>query len=296
MPWLQLSLTSDAERAPLLEAALENAGARAVTLVDAGDAPILEPEPERTPLWPTVRLLALFEDDDAGWQQATAALIMLAPLSGTPPRLARLPEHDWRRADEEHYQPRCFGRRLWVSPRARRDVPADAVVVELTPGLAFGTGAHPSTALCLEWLDAQSLIDATVLDYGCGSGILAIAALKLGARWALAVDHDPQALEATRANAAINGVADRIEVRATVEGLGRPVAVAVANILAEPLIALAPDFARSVAAGGSLLLAGLLETQEVAVRAAYRRAGFRLAARLVNGDWSILWLRRRLGR
>jgi ribosomal protein L11 methyltransferase len=291
MPWLQISLTVDRERAPLLEAVLENAGALAVTLDDAGAEPLLEPLPDTTPLWPGVRLTALFDDDQsaqalvedlAGWIRAT--------LSATP-RIERLEDRPWERVWLESFKPTRFGRRLWVCPRGQGAPDPDGVVVDLDPGLAFGTGHHPTTALCLEWLDGANLLGRTLLDYGCGSGILAIAALRLGATHAIAVDHDPQAIEATRANADRNGVVDRLST-CLPDGLGGlearlPSDLVIANILAGPLVELAPTLLGHLRPQGDLVLSGVLLEQVDAVSDAYRR-DVDLEPVRVREDWALI--------
>ena len=298
MSWLQLTLSVEQEQAPLLEAALENAGALAVTLGDAGDAPLLEPPPGATPLWQAVRLIALFEDDAEGAAQVRALAESLAPLSLTPPLIEPIADRAWERVWLDEFRPTRFGRRLWVCPQGQPAGDPEAVVVDLDPGLAFGTGHHPTTALCLEWLDGADLHGQTVLDYGCGSGILAIAALKLGAAAAIAVDHDPQAIQATGENAAANGVADRLtlclpdELSAYADRL--PVACVCANILAGPLVELAPQLLAALAPGGSLVLSGILEDQVEAVSAAYTREVELAPVRLREG-WALVSGTRRAG-
>jgi len=273
MSWLQLSLTVAQDQAPLLEAALENAGALAVTLGDAGDDPQLEPPPGAMPLWAAVQLRALFADDAAGAAQVETLAGSLAALSLTTPMIERIADRAWERVWLEDFHPTRFGRRLWVCPVGQPAGDPDAVVVDLDPGLAFGTGHHPTTALCLEWLDGADLRGLTLLDYGCGSGILAIAALKLGAAAVIAVDHDPQALEASAANAAANGVADGLTLCLPADlacCAGRlPVACVVANILAGPLVELAPRLLAALAPGGQLVLSGVLAEQVSTVTAAY---------------------------
>ena len=302
MPWLQLTLTADQDRAALLEAALENAGALAVTLGDAADDPLLEPPPGATPLWQAVRLVALFADDAAGAAVAADLAERLAHLSLTRPRVEHLADRAWERVWLDEFRPTRFGRRLWVcpvgqaAPQAAGEPPT--VVVELDPGLAFGTGHHPTTALCLEWLDGAELTGRTLLDYGCGSGILAIAALKLGAAAVIAVDHDSQALTATRDNAAVNAVAERLTVCLPEElpalGVPLPVDAVVANILAAPLIALAPRLIAALAPGGDLALSGVLAEQVPAVSAAYAGA-IEPAPVCLREGWALLSGRRRAG-
>ncbi|MEA3278317.1 MAG: 50S ribosomal protein L11 methyltransferase [Pseudomonadota bacterium] len=292
MPWLQVTFPTDRERAPLIEAALGSAGALAVTFRDAGDEPQLEPPPGTTPLWSAVRITALFPDDrDARARAQGLAESLSGHLAGAP-RFEQLEDQQWERAWLDDFAPTRFGRRLWVCPRGQPAGELDAVVVELDPGLAFGTGHHATTALCLRWLDDTDLRGKRVLDYGCGSGILAIAALRLGAARAVAVDHDPQALEATRANAAANGVDGRLLAYSPREQPPLLADVLLANILAGPLIALAPQFGSGVRPGGLLALSGILVDQAAEVTAAYE-TDFVLDAPRVDGDWVLLSGRRK---
>ena len=246
-------------------------GAQSVTQVDAADDPVLEPAPGEAPLWPRTRTIGLFEAG-ADFGAVVAALRDTLP-DGTAAIIttAELAEQDWVRIWLRDWQPLKFGERLWVSPRAKLGEIRDpaAVVVALDPGLAFGTGTHPSTALCLEWLAGAKLAGKTVLDYGCGSGLLAIAALRLGAARADCVDIDPQALLATRENARANGVEQRLHVSGPQDFVVAPHDVVLANILARPLIELAPRLCAALAPGGDLVLAGLLESHADEVAAAF---------------------------
>lgn len=268
MAWLTITFRSDAGAAPQLAQLLDEAGALAVTLHDGADAPVLEPGPGEAPLWPETLIEGLFEDQDAsrviGW------LGQRVGAGGLPPvAVGRLEARDWVREGQALFRPQRFGERLWVCPSWCEPPDAGAVTLRLDPGLAFGTGSHPSTALCLEWLAAADLAGARVLDFGCGSGVLAVAALLLGARHAWAVDHDPQALTATRENALANGVLDRLTLGSP-QTLDPPsLEVVVANILAGPLVELAPVLASRVAPGGALVLAGILSEQAAAVADAY---------------------------
>jgi ribosomal protein L11 methyltransferase len=270
MAWLELSLIVSAEQQAGVEAALDDLGALAVTLLDAEDHPIFEPAPGETPLWPEIAMSALFDSasDRAGLVHALTDLV--PELAPEQIAFRIVEDQDWTRVWMDRFHPMRFGRRLRIYPwNIEPPDDGDAVVVRLDPGLAFGTGTHPTTALCLEWLDAQDLAGKTVVDYGCGSGVLAIAALKLGAARVVGVDNDPQALAASRENALRNGVADALT-------LALPDAFAiesgdalVANILAGPLDKLAPLFARCVKAGGGLALSGILRGQEAALVARY---------------------------
>lgn len=291
MPWLQIVFTVDESRAPLIEAALENAGALAVTLGDAGDDPQLEPPPGAMPLWAAVRVVALFEDNPDAAAQVAALAKALGPESLTPPLIEQVADRPWERVWLDEFKPTRFGRRLWVCPQGQPAGAADAVIVDLDPGLAFGTGHHPTTALCLEWLDGDDLAGQTLLDFGCGSGILAIAALKLGAARVIAVDHDPQAIEATLANAAANGVAAALTVCLPAElpvvPCPPPVDRVIANILAGPLIELAPVLLAALRPGGALVLAGVLVEQVPAVSAAYADQ-IELAPVRLREDWALI--------
>jgi ribosomal protein L11 methyltransferase len=269
MPWLQAHLTVTKEQAPLVELLFENLGALSVLLGDAGDEPMLEPGPGETPLWSATRVTGLFSGDtDADMLRSAIAQALQAEL-GSRLELEVLEDREWERAWLDNFKPMRFGERLWVCPHGMTVDAEDAVIVHLDPGLAFGTGTHPTTALCLEWLDGADLADKTVIDYGCGSGILAVAALKLGAARVVGVDHDPQALLATHDNAAANGVADRLEVLGSNAPDPAPADVVLANILANVLIDLAPRIAPLVRPGGELVLSGILEEQWPEVAGAY---------------------------
>ncbi len=287
-PWLQLTLDAIEHRPEQLEDALLEAGALAVTLADAGDQPVLEPAPGQTPLWRYTRVTGLF-DAQTDIEVVKGQLRRFLHAPALPEcRLTALEERDWVRAWMEHFHPMRFGRRLWICPSCQTPPEPTAVNIQLDPGLAFGTGTHPTTALCLEWLDAADLTGKTVLDYGCGSGVLAIAAAKLGARRVWAVDIDPQALLASDDNADANKVEDRIEFSYP-EAL--PAALQVdlllANILAGVLVQLAPEFGRRVKPGGRLLLCGVLEQHADVVQAAFSH-DFQLHDQTLREDWVLL--------
>ena len=298
MPFLELSLRCREADQPRYEHALEDVGALAVTLLDAEvDTPnehaILEPGVGQTPLWDDIALSALFPID-------ADALLLLAALESFDPALdwsratfRKVEDQDWERAWMDQYAPLQFGARTWIVPWNHAlpegaDAP-DAAVVRLDPGLAFGSGTHPTTSLCLQWLDAlagQGLLrDARVLDFGCGSGILALAALKLGAAHAVGVDNDPQALLATHDNAERNGVAARLDVFLPQDEPGsRTYPIVVANILASALDALAETLAGRVAPGGRIALSGILVGQEEPLLERYR-TWFDALAVVREGDW-----------
>ena len=284
MPFLQLSVAIGAAEPEPFEDVLLAAGALSITLQDAADTPVLEPAPGTTPLWPEIRITALFAA--TADVQAVAQLLSAAfPDRSLQISTEVLDDRPWEREWLKDFRPLRFGRRLWVCPDGQRpaDAAADCCYIDLDPGLAFGTGTHPTTALCLEWLDGAALDGKHVIDYGCGSGILAIAALKLGAATALAIDIDPQALLATRDNALRNGVAARL----TVAGAPPPAVtgdVLLANILAEPLEKLAPQLSALVAPRGHLVMSGLLEHQAEAVAMCYR-PWFDIGPVTLRDDW-----------
>ncbi len=266
------ALDSDA-----VEAALQDIGASSITYVDRGDEPVLEPMPGEVRLWSDTLVRALFQATaDPALNLDRLAVTLGSHITRTA-RVHAVREREWVRAWLDDWKSMRFGRRLWVCPfGADPPADADAIVVWLDPGLAFGTGTHPTTALCLEALDSLPLTGREIIDYGCGSGVLGIAALKLGARRVTAIDLDPQALLATRDNAERNGVSAGIEVHAIdAHGNQRPLRAAfcvVANILAGPLIELAPKLSAAVEPAGWLLLSGVLNTQADAVTAAYASA------------------------
>jgi len=243
-------------------------GAMALALFDAGDEPLLEPGPGETPLWREIRLRALFaESAEPALLAATLAAVLELPAEAI--RIERVADRAWEREWLKDFRPMRFGRRLWVCPAGQRPEAPAEVVLELDPGLAFGSGTHPTTALCLEWLESRELAGLRLLDYGCGSGILALAALKLGAASATAFDIDPQALIATHENAVKNGLDGRIAVVRDTDAIGGQFDVVVANILAGPLVELAPRLADHCRPGGALLLAGMLDRQGMEVAQAY---------------------------
>lgn len=269
MAWLQLRLDCAQADATALEDALLQAGALAVTLEDRADEPLLEPGVGETPLWQAVRVTGLFPAD-ADMAPVLAAL----PGQAKDARVELLEDRDWVREWMQHYQPMRFGERLWICPSWTPPPDPDAVNLLLDPGLAFGTGTHPTTAMCLAAVDRAAAAGQRVVDFGCGSGILGIAALRLGAAQLLAIDNDPQALTATADNAHRNGIdASRIEIVAPGDPAMTPwqgrANLVLANILAGPLVGLAADISAFLAPGGQLVLAGLLDSQSDTLVAAY---------------------------
>jgi ribosomal protein L11 methyltransferase len=294
VPFQQLHLSLNGLDPETVEAACFETGAWSVTLSDAADHPILEPLPGTAPLWPSVALSALY---DAATDTAEVATTLRARLGQPTLSITFVPIEDrvWEREWLRDFKPMRFGARLWVCPGGQPPThDADrAIVVWLDPGLAFGTGTHATTALCLSWLDSSHLEGAKVLDVGTGSGILAIAALKLGAARAHALDIDPQALIATRDNANRNAIGDSLTIADAEAPWGDRYDLVLANILAEPLIALAPRIAAVTRSGGSIVLSGLLAEQAEAVAEAYR-PWFEVAAPRFRDGWAALDARRRV--
>ena len=271
MPWLQVRLAITPEQAETYEDALLSVGAVAVTFMDAEDQPIFEPDLGTT-LWSHTHLLALCEAD-ADFDNLAAHLELITGAAMPEHQIERIEDQDWERSWMDNFKPMRFGQRLWIVPSWHAAPDASAVNPLPDPGLAFGSGTHPTTALCLQWLDGQPLEGCTVLDFGCGSGILAIAALLLGARQAIGTDIDPQALEASRDNAGRNGLADeQFDLYMPADLPAEPADVVVANLPPGPLAALCRQITSLVKPGGRLALSGILAEQAEEVRAAYSQA------------------------
>ena len=270
MPFLALSLELDALDPSRAEDICFAHGALSVTLTDALDEAVFEPKPGELKLWRRARLEALFSAEQA---ELTLLTRLAHALQVDPCRLATraIPDRIWEREWLRDFHALRFGRRLWICPRHESVNASDAVIVRLDPGLAFGTGTHATTALCLEWLDQTPLEQVTLIDYGCGSGVLAIAALKLGARAVHAFDIDPQALQATRDNALANGVADQLQLCSESAQLPRRCDYALANIVSDTLIAQRATLATLVRGGGETLLCGILADQQSEVADAYAK-------------------------
>jgi ribosomal protein L11 methyltransferase len=269
MSWLQISVEVTGDLADVATGVFMAAGALSVTYQDAADEPILEPGLGEHPVWSATRVVALFADNcDA--PRIIRRLREMLHGAGIEPRIERLEDRDWSSTWRETFHAMRFGTRLWVVPSGEQTPAADAVTIHLDPGLAFGTGTHVTTALCLEWLDAHPPLGREVIDYGCGSGILAIAAGKLGARHVCAVDIDPQALQATRENAGRNGMDQRVEAVFPEALDAPPVDLMIANILANPLIELADVLVNLVSMQGNIVLTGILAEQAEDVMTAYR--------------------------
>jgi len=268
--WHLVRLVLEPAQVDTAESVLFEQGAQAVTLLDAEDHPVHEPGPGERPLWPQVLIEALFETEPNATDIATALTDAGVLIERAGLQTATLADRDWIRAWMDTFEPMRFGSSLWICPGHIDPDPTWTRVIRLDPGLAFGSGTHPTTALCLEWLDARDLGGQTVIDYGCGSGVLAIAAALQGAARVIGVDHDPQALIATRENAERNGVAERIEAYMPENFSSIKADLVVANILAGPLIELAPRMMDCLRPGAPLLLSGILESQSDEVTAAYQ--------------------------
>lgn len=282
MAWLQLLIQTNKDQASALSDILSDAGSSAVTLRDAADQPLYEPPVGKTPLWSDTEVIGLFDAET----DIDEVLLLITNKIGSCPNytLNPLEDKDWVREWMTHFKPTQFGERLWIVPSHHADSHISkhphAINILLDPGLAFGTGTHPTTAMCLEYLEQSDLKNCTVIDYGCGSGILAIAAVKLGAKHILAIDNDPQALTATQDNAEKNDVANLFEIQLSQSNTGSDseskktaqtdkADVLVANILAKPLIGLAPHLATLVKDDGLIALSGILSEQADAVLKAY---------------------------
>lgn len=266
--WRQLAATVDQSLAEEVSDWFVAQGALSVSLDDAGDQPLFEPPPGETPLWNLTQVTGLFEEEtvieglEVLARKAFGARIVNWAES-------TLDDQVWERAWMEHFQPMQFGKRLWICPSGFEPPEPDAVNILLDPGLAFGTGTHPTTALCLRWLDSLTWQGETILDFGCGSGILAVAALRLGASRAIGIDIDPQALTATRDNAVKNEVEERLQCLEANASASDVCDVVVANILAGPLVELSSRILGHLRPGGRLALSGILEDQAATVRSAY---------------------------
>jgi len=290
MSWLQIAINTTKNHAETAENCLFSVGAQTVTLTDAADQPILEPGVDETPVWNEVVITGLFNDE----QPAPALLTEIQNCLGNIEHscdTTMLEDQNWTRAWMEHFHAMQFGERLWVCPLHIEPPDPKAVNLRLDPGLAFGTGTHPTTSLCLRWLDKNVSAQKTLLDYGCGSGILAIAACMLGVAHSDGVDIDPQALTATMDNAAVNKVTENITCLLP-EDYNKQHAktqydIVVANILSGPLAELAPTLAQHCKTGGDIILSGILKEQADMVLDSYRDF-FKMDTPEFEEDWVLL--------
>ena len=287
MEWRQFVMNLESIEPDRLEEVLLRHGAQSLTLSDAGDDPVLEPEPGTAPLWSTTRITALFAAN-ADFERLRTDLKQTLAVDTLPRnRVEALADRDWEREWLKDFMPMRFGEQLWVSPDGFVVDADDAVVVRLDPGLAFGTGTHATTALCLQWLDKTEIAGKTLLDFGCGSGILAIAGLKLGATSVTAVDIDPQAITATRQNALNNEVDNRLVTTLQIDQLDDQFDIVIANILARTLVDHAGLVCDRLRPGGRLALSGILAEQIVDVTAAYQHC-VEFAAAEYRDNWARL--------
>ena len=294
MSWIQISVTTDKTSIEIAENTLFACGAQTVTLSDAADQPILEPEPGQTPMWDKAILTGLFADNintDATITHIRQALQTNARNIDLEINHKVLADQNWTRIWMDNYRPMSFGQRLWVCPWHLDPPDPNAVNLRLDPGLAFGTGTHPTTALCLRWLDANITQQQNLLDFGCGSGILAIAARLLGLPQVDCIDIDPQALQATTDNANANQVKSNTFVflpdNYQQHHHNTLYDIVMANILSEPLIKLAPQLASHCRTGGDIVLSGILQEQAEKVALTYRQF-FTLDTAVADGDWVLL--------
>ena len=286
--WIQLTIEASPQQTEQIEDAVLDAGAVSVTLQDAADQPILEPGVGETPLWDSCILTALFP---ASIDTSTTEQQIQANLSFSLCSSWQLVEDkDWSQEWKKHFKPiACSDGKLWICPSWIEAPQPDAVNLRLDPGLAFGTGSHPTTMLCLNWLEKQTLQGKTLIDFGCGSGILGIAALLLGAEKVWAIDNDPQALLASRDNAQRNGIEDERLITLLPEEIPSEAKadIMVANILAKPLIDLAPQISKLTLNNGQLCLSGILSHQVDQVSAAYTEK-FIFADSVIEDNWAQL--------
>lgn len=287
MSWLELSVRVSRQNAPLVENLLQNEPVLALTMTDDADDPVLEPGVGETPLWPSVCVTALFSGDTA--VEPLTHMLSLVPGVDRPQQVSfrRFEDQQWERVWMDRFKPMQFGSGLWIVPGEARAPDSALHVLRLDPGLAFGTGTHPTTHMCLEWMDAHDFDGETVVDYGCGSGVLGITAAIKSAAAVICVDNDPQALTATADNSSRNGVQDSVRCLAPEQFSQQTADVVIANILAGPLIELAPVLSASLPPGGSLVLSGVLDEQADEVENAYA-SGFTGLQRKVMDGWVML--------
>lgn len=285
MPWIQLKINTQAEYAEQIGDMLSANGAQAVTFIDAKDTPMYEPKPGEVMLWPDTQVVGLY-DAEYDMPRVVNQLEKSKVLGkGFNHKLDQLEDKDWEREWMDNFHPIQFGKRLWICP-SWRDIPdPNAVNVMLDPGLAFGTGTHPTTSLCLQWLDNLELEGQLVVDFGSGSGILGIAALKLGASKVVGIDIDPQALLASQDNANRNQVGDKIEVYLPADQPDLEADVVLANILAGPLRELRQVITNYCKPEGKLVLSGILATQAEEINALYSQ-DFEMEPIAIEGEWS----------
>jgi ribosomal protein L11 methyltransferase len=287
MAWQQLTIATNKDLAPRVEKLIEELGSLSVTMTDGADQPIYEPPLETTPLWQQVHVTGLFEEDHDLSKACEYFEQHLKETKSWQLKVQALEDQVWERVWLENFQPIKFGDNFWVCSTEHETPDANATILRLDPGLAFGTGTHPTTALCLKWLANNNIQGNNVIDFGCGSGILAIAALLLGAKHAIGIDIDPQALLATNSNAEQNNVLDKIAVYDAKQYPRNAQAIVIANILAGPLVTLAKEISSLVQPGGDLLLSGILVEQAEQVMQAYQHC-FVFDPVIIQDEWVCL--------
>ncbi len=285
MTWHQLSVITDKKNAPQVSDFFNQLGAVSVTYMDAEDHPVYEPKPGETEIWAFTKVIALFE------MTVDPELVKSLLFSQFDENNLKswfqeiLQDQIWERTWMEHYHPMKFGNSLWVCPTGQEKMEPDTVCLTLDPGLAFGTGTHPTTSLCLQWLANHNIKDKTVIDYGCGSGILAVAALLLGAKTAYAIDIDPQAITATLDNAKKNHVEDKVICCQAEQLVDFKADIIVANILAKPLCDLAKPISSLLKENGQIILSGILNDQAKSVIVSYNQHNIQFKAPVSEEDW-----------
>lgn len=284
MPWQQLKISVKAEQAESVGEMLSANGAQAVTFVDAQDTPMYEPKPGEVLLWPDTQVIGLYP----ATQNLSPTISRIGQSKifrdGMFYTIDQLEDRDWEREWMDDFHPMQFGEKLWICPTWRKAPDENAVNIILDPGLAFGTGTHPTTSMCLKWLDSHDMSNKTVVDFGCGSGILAIAALKLGASQAIGIDIDPQALLASEQNALKNDVNSRLSLYHSESAPESKADIVIANILAGPLKELAHIIADYCAPNGYLVMSGILLEQAESVMSSYSNK-FNFEPIEQDGDW-----------
>lgn len=285
MSWHQISITTEKKTAAEVSDFFSEIGAVSVTYMDAEDQPVYEPAPGETKIWNQTKVIALFELDAEPELVKTLLFTKFKDKNLTHWFQEILADQTWERSWMEHYHPMKFGNSLWVCPTGQEKTEANTTCMVLDPGLAFGTGTHATTALCLEWLADHDLKNKIVIDYGCGSGILAVAALLLGAKEAHAIDIDPQAITATIANAEKNNVLNKIKCYLPEQFKPFQADIVIANILAQPLCELSESISALIKPSGQLVLSGILKEQAKSVVSAYTQHNIQIQTPTIQQDW-----------
>lgn len=290
MPWTELVITSTAQYAEKLSDLLHEHGALSVSLEDAANQPLFQILPEESPLWSETKVNALFAEH-TNVERIVTQLQQELKHAVLDYHITQLEEQDWVRQTQQNFPPQCFAERLWVIPGWCETAHYSNPVVKIDPGLAFGTGTHPTTALCLEWLAQHPPHDLTVIDYGCGSGILSLAALASGAAKVIAIDHDAQAIQATHNNAKLNpDYTQHLQITSEPQALQKSDLI-IANILTKPLLELTETFYTLMNKNGTLLLSGILKTEVNQIATTYGK-NFRLQSAKTCDEWTRILLKR----